>query len=76
MLLVISEIKQTVDLAGLMEQLKLITIDSVSRLMVNLQVYYQLLIQLHAVDSSNANQWAAMEDKSVLLGPGSKALVL
>jgi hypothetical protein len=76
LLLDISEIKQIVDHAGLMVQLKLIMTDFVLKPMVNSILCCQLLIQLLVVDFLNANQWVAMVDKLELLGHGSKALVL
>lgn len=70
-LLVLLEINLIVDLVGLMEQLKLIMIDYVLKLTVNLILHYQLLILLHVVDSFNVSHKDVMVDKLVLHGNGS-----
>jgi len=61
MLLVTSEINQTVDLAGPMELLKLSMIEPALKMESN--TYYQLLILLDVVDFYLVSQWDATEDK-------------
>jgi len=61
MLLVTSEINQTVDLAGPMELLKLSMIEPALKTESN--TYYQLLILLDVVDFYLVSQWDATEDK-------------
>jgi len=61
MLLVTSEINQTVDLAGPMELLKLSMIEPALKMESN--TYYQLLILLDVVDFYLVSQWDVTEDK-------------
>lgn len=65
------EIKVTVDPVGLMEQLKLIMIDYVLKLMEHLTLSYLLLTQLHVADSSLVYHKDVTEVKSELHGVGS-----
>lgn len=62
-------------LAGLTAQLKLLMIECVSQLMVNLQLCFLLLTRLLAVMAQLASLSAAEAAKSALLGPGSLAKV-
>jgi hypothetical protein len=61
-----------VDLVGLTELPKHITIDYVLKLVDNLILLYQLLILPHVVASSAVFLWDVTEDKSELLGLGSR----
>ena len=63
-------------LAGLMVQLKLLTIDFVSKQMEILLLYYQPLILLHVAVYGIAFLMVVMEDKLEQLGLGLNGLVL
>jgi hypothetical protein len=62
-------------LAGLMVQLKLLTIDFVSKQMESLLLCYQPLILLHVAVYGIVFLMVVMEDKSEQLGLGLNGLV-